>query len=183
MSTPQNFRAAFNGFNRDDVVNYISFITSKHENQINQLRAEADELRQELENRPAANETLEQELERLREEVVRLQELVREKDAVLEQQRREAVEEAGPASMQEQELEAYRRAESAERRAMERVEQMFDQANGILGDVVVRLLENTNHVNEIAEQVRTDLEQLEDAAMNSKTILEDSAAMMAAIKH
>ena len=84
--------------------------------------------------------------------------------------------------VQEQELEAYRRAESAERRAMERVDQMFDQANGILGEIVVRLQANTEHVNEIAERVREDLEALENAAMNSKTILDDSTAMMMAIK-
>ena len=72
MSAPQNFRAAFNGFNRDDVVNYISFMTSKHENQINQLRSEAEELRQELENRPAVNEELNEELEQLRAEVAQM---------------------------------------------------------------------------------------------------------------
>lgn len=185
MSIPQNFRAAFNGFNRDDVVNYISFITNKHETQINQLRSEADELRQELENRPAVDLDAEAELEQLRSEVAGLQEALREKDEMIAQLQesaafRSAAQEA--ASVQEQELEAYRRAESAERRAMERANQMFDQANGILGDIVAKLQSNTDHVNEIAEQVRCDLEALENAAMNSKKILEESTAMMAAIK-
>ena len=94
----------------------------------------------------------------------------------------EQAEAVAAACVQEQELEAYRRAESAERRAMERVDQMFNQANGILGDIVVRLQENTNHVNEIAERVRADLEELENAAAHSKTILEDSTSMMTAIK-
>lgn len=186
MSAPQNFRAAFNGFNRDDVVNYISFMTSKHENQINQLRSEAEELRQELENRPAVNEELNEELEQLRAEVAQMKLALQEKDEVIAQLQQTAAEKSEEAvavqCVQEQELEAYRRAESAERRAMERVDQMFDQANGILGEIVVRLQANTEHVNEIAERVREDLEALENAAMNSKTILDDSTAMMMAIK-
>ena len=187
MSAPQNFRAAFNGFNRDDVVNYISFMTSKHENQINQLRSEAEELRQELENRPAVNEGLNEELEQLRAEVAQLKLALQEKDEVIAQLQQAAAQKSQQEAVaaqcvQEQELEAYRRAESAERRAMERVDQMFDQANGILGEIVVRLQANTEHVNEIAEQVRADLEALENAAMNSKAILEESAAMMSAVK-
>ena len=187
MSAPQNFRAAFNGFNRDDVVNYISFITNKHETQVNQLRAEAQELRQELENRPVVDETRDAELEQLRSEVAGLQVALREKDELIAQLQEAAAqkpvqEEAEVPSVQEQELEAYRRAESAERRAMERVNQMFDQANGILGDIVVKLQANTENVNEIAERVRCDLEALENAAMNSKVILEESAALVTAIK-
>ena len=65
---------------------------------------------------------------------------------------------------------------------MERVDQMFSQANGILAEIVVRLQENTGCVNDIAERVRADLEELEKAAMNSKSILEDSTAMITAIK-
>lgn len=187
MSTPQNFRAAFNGFNRDDVVNYISFITSKHDTTVNQLREEVQELRQELDSRPEVNEALNTELEQLRSEKERLQEALRMKEEEVEQLRQEleqkvSQEEAEVISVQEQELEAYRRAESAERRAMERVNQMFDQANGILGEIVVKLQANTDSVNEIAEQVRCDLEALENAAMQSKVILEESSAMMAVIK-
>lgn len=187
MSTPQNFRAAFNGFNRDDVVNYISFINSKHETTVNQLREEVQELRQELDNRPEVDDALNTELEELREQMEQMKQTLQEKEEQIAQmkeelERKAAREEAEVVCVQEQELEAYRRAESAERRAMERVNQMFDQANGILGEIVVKLQANTDSVNEIAEQVRADLEALENAAMNSKVILEESSAMMAAIK-
>lgn len=182
MSTPQNFRAAFNGFNRDDVVNYISFITNKHENLVNQLRNEAQELRQELDSRPAVDPELEAQLEQMREQMDQLRLQLEEKDETIRQLREElAGSEAEEASVRQQELAAYRRAESAERRAMERVDQMFHQANGILGELVVKLRDNTDNVNQIAEQVRADLEALENAAANSKVILEESTAMMAAI--
>ena len=40
MSEPLNFRSAFNGFNREDVVHYIQYLKSIHENQIRQLKAD-----------------------------------------------------------------------------------------------------------------------------------------------
>lgn len=40
MAEPLNFRSAFNGFNREDVVHYIEYLNSNHENQIKQLQAD-----------------------------------------------------------------------------------------------------------------------------------------------
>ena len=37
MSSAYNFRSAFNGFNREDVVHYIEYANSNHNNQLNQL--------------------------------------------------------------------------------------------------------------------------------------------------
>ncbi len=48
MATSQNFRSAFNGFNREDVVHYLEYLNSKHTSMVNQLSEEADNLRQKL---------------------------------------------------------------------------------------------------------------------------------------
>lgn len=40
MSQPLNFRSAFNGFNREDVVHYIEYLNTNHENQVRQLQAD-----------------------------------------------------------------------------------------------------------------------------------------------
>ena len=40
MAEPLNFRPAFNGFNREDVVHYIEFLKSNYNNQIRQLQAD-----------------------------------------------------------------------------------------------------------------------------------------------
>lgn len=180
MAAPQNFRTAFNGFNRDDVVNYISFITTKHENQINQLNSELDQLRQELAEQPAAPAVDETELEALRAQVAALKDELREKDSIIDNLR--APQPAPAVSpLTEQELNAYRRAESAERRAMERVNQMYAQASGVLGDTVARLEENSGSVSQLAELVRADLTKLEAAIIQSKAVLADSAAVLSAI--
>ena len=49
MNEPQTFRSAFNGFNREDVVNHIAYMNTKHESQVKELRSENDALRTELE--------------------------------------------------------------------------------------------------------------------------------------
>ena len=36
MAASQNFRSAFNGFNREDVVHYLEYLNTKHTNQVNQ---------------------------------------------------------------------------------------------------------------------------------------------------
>lgn len=45
MAAQQNFRTAFNGFNREDVVHYIEYLNSKHTAEVNQLKSEVDFLR------------------------------------------------------------------------------------------------------------------------------------------
>ena len=37
MATPQSFRSAFNGFNREDVVHYLEYLNAKHASQLDQL--------------------------------------------------------------------------------------------------------------------------------------------------
>lgn len=48
MAANQNFRSAFNGFNREDVVRYIEYINAKHTEEINQLRSEIEFLQEKL---------------------------------------------------------------------------------------------------------------------------------------
>ena len=55
MSNNYNFRSAFKGFNREDVVHYIEYMNSNHYNQINQLRAELASLHQNMAAENGAN--------------------------------------------------------------------------------------------------------------------------------
>lgn len=49
MDTPRNFRAALNGFNREDVVRYIEYMNARHTAQLNELNVELEFLRGKLE--------------------------------------------------------------------------------------------------------------------------------------
>ena len=44
MANSQNFRSAFNGFNREDVVKYIEYLNGKHSADLNQLNAELERI-------------------------------------------------------------------------------------------------------------------------------------------
>lgn len=48
MAATQNFRSAFNGFNREDVVQYIQYINTKHTEEVNQLRSEVEFLQEKI---------------------------------------------------------------------------------------------------------------------------------------
>lgn len=221
MSTPQNFRSAFHGFNRDDVVNYISFLTTKHENELNQLRTEMEQMQQELSDRQDVDLVSEMEMADLRDQleqsqpqiqekdeaiaqlrdqlqekdaaIAELRAQIQEKDAVITQLQAQqpadsaespaapALKQPGSANPYEWELSAYRRAERAERRAIERVGQMYAKAGSVLEETVTRLEQNTVAVDKMAEQIRDDLALLESAVAQTKNILTDSAAMVAQI--
>ena len=196
MSAPQNFRSAFNGFNRDDVVKYLEYINSRHHAQVNQLTGENEYLRQQLEAAQAAPGAQE-ELQRLQElcasQQVELEELRAVRTAMearcsgMEQELEEAQRKAEEAQSTAQcgvaqELEAYRRAERMERQARERSEQIYRQTNSVLADATVQLEDATGGIFQLADQVMGQLEQLRSAVERSKQALKNASDTMYAIR-
>ena len=196
MSAPQNFRSAFNGFNRDDVVKYLEYINSRHHAQVNQLTGENEYLRQQLEAAQAASGAQE-ELQRLQELCASQQEELEELRAVrtamearcsgmekeLEEAQRKAEEAQSTAQCGvAQELEAYRRAERMEREARERSEQIYRQTNSVLADATVQLEDATGGIFQLADQVMGQLEQLRSAVDRSKQALKNASDTMYAIR-
>lgn len=189
MTAPQNFRSAFNGFNREDVVNHISYMTTKHETLVNQLKSESEALRQELadlhaqmdsdvetQNRvpelEAAVAQRDTELSDLREELSAANQLLNEQAeqmAALREELEEAKEAAAkPAAIEKSanhwdELRAYRRAETAERRARERVNELYDNATAALRTAGTDLGTTTAAFDVLAEKFRADLVALMEA--------------------
>ena len=222
MASPQNFRSSFNGFNREDVVNYISYMSNKHEMELNQLRQEADSMRQELEQLRGMgdeaqlqqeNQSLRRQLEELqqeKEELMRKNEALRHKFTQLletrkaeqeQEQEQEQQEQLPPAEPQPtvqdrspeepvradpydctEELNAYRRAESTERRARERAARMYEQANGILADASKGLEQSGGNLLELSRQVQLDLEEFQQAIAASGQILSDTMTALAAVR-
>lgn len=226
MAAPQNFRSALNGFNREDVVNYLSFLSNKHETQLNALRMEAEELRRELESRDLAEQELRGQLEEMKQLHLALEQQLEQQEALreeaqanrqeLERLHEETLEKAAWAETLEQtaarqskeiarltqelaaaktatpqkpeqpdytaELNAYRRAESAERRAMERVNQMYDQANGVIAEASLRAQRTAEEIGTLAAGVQAELEKLQQAIGNSGSMFADTAAVLGDIR-
>lgn len=185
MSAPQNFRSAFNGFNRDDVVRYLEYINAKHTAQVNQLTSEADYLRSKLDIQQDTQDQQEQ-VAALQAEVAELKKQLEEALAAKEtlEQQLCAAPAAVPAvqASPEQELEAYRRAERTERIAKERAELVYHQVNGVLADATVKVDAVATEISTMADQVMLQLSQLQSAVSTSKQALKDAAATMYAIR-
>ena len=187
MATFQNFRSAFNGFNREDVVHYIEYINNKHASQVNQLKTDLQNLQAELAEKEAAPKfdpemaaqldaavaakvAAESEAEALRAELAKLREQLASTPAVV-----------APAAPTFDELEAYRRAERAERIAGERVTQLYQQANGALAEAAVRADEASGHITEIAERIASQVAELKTALCQSKTAMKNATATLYSI--
>ena len=197
MNEPQTFRSAFNGFHREDVVNHIAYMTSKHDALVKELRSENDTLRTELEDLRsrldddtaaqdrAADlerdlEAKGQELSDLREELETANQLLNEQAeqlAALREELEEAREAAAkPAAIEKSanhwdELRAYRRAETAERQAKERVNDLYTTANTALRGAGSTLADTNAAFEALAEKFREDLVELMNAIETGKTAL------------
>ena len=129
MAASQNFRSAFNGFNREDVVHYIEYLNAKHTAEVNQLQSELDflntklesarqntQLQTQLDEALAAIEALKAERDDALAKANAIDPALEDRCAQLETQLRAAEEAKNTALQQaakcqvEQELEAYRRA-------------------------------------------------------------------------
>jgi len=191
MSAPQNFRSAFNGFNREDVVRYLEYINTKHTTQVNQLNSEIDYLRARVETMQP-DSTIAEERDALQ---VRVQELearcaeLEQAAAAPQAEAPAAVEAAEPVAVPapvtystSDELEAYRRAERTERLAKERAELVYHQVNGVLAEATVKVDGVAAEIGTMADQVMQQLLQLQNAVSDSKKTLQEAVSTMYAIK-
>ena len=183
MDTPQSFRSAFNGFNRQDVVHYLEYINTKHQTQVNELTAEADDLRRQLEDLQAKT-TQVAELE------AQLSAMTEERDALRAQveqmQAAEPVQEPRPemdgGSQVADELDSYRRAQQVERSARERAELVYHQANGVLNEAIAKVDAATAEITAKTDEAMSQLTQLQMAVSTSKQALQDAVSLMNTIR-
>lgn len=154
MAGMQNFRSALGGFNRQDVVQYIEYMNNQHNSQIEQLNTQLRNAQEALAQAQRNTDT------DLQEQLAAALERCTELEAQLA---------ASPAPVQktDDELEAYRRAERAERMAQERAAQIYTQANAVLADATARVESVSEGMNAVAQQIADQLqvskEQLQEA--------------------
>lgn len=207
MSTPQKFRTALNGFNREDVASYLEYLTGKYTAQINQLTSEADFLRAKLDNLQSAGTDdgalaqecmqLRAELEDSRSQYADLQtayDALKEQFDALQAQKATMAQElddarkapvlpaavpvAASTCSAAEELEIYRRAERTERMARERADLIYRQTNGILNEASVRVNEMADQVIPIADQILMQLSQLQATVGSTKQSLQDAVVII-----
>lgn len=160
MTGIQNFRSALGGFNRQDVVQYIEYMNNTHSAQVTQLNSQIQSLTEELARaKTTSSNDLQPQLDAA-------QARIRELEALLA---------AAPEKAQDTELETYRRAERAERKAQERAAQIYAQANAALADATTKVETISTRMEDLAQQVSA-------GAAASKAELQEAVAALYAIR-
>lgn len=170
MAGFQNFRSAFNGFRREDVVHYIEYMNNKHNSQVEQLNSQIQVLQAELAQAkasPAANADLQTALDSANAKIAEL----------------EAALAAGGVQVKSgDELEAYRRAERAERMAQERAAQIYNQANAVLADASLKVENVSALIGSVADNVTVQLREYQQTVDGTRATIEEAVAAMYAIR-
>lgn len=166
MAKPNNFRSALNGFHREDVVNYIEYLTGKHRSELSRLQQENEELADrcaQLEAQIAAQEETPapaEELELLKQEhaaeLDQQEKLFGERIAELEAEIARLNSESE--KTKQTELETYRRAERMEREARVRAERIRIHAGEILDSAAARIRENAAGMEDAASALNEKLD-------------------------
>lgn len=186
MAMEQNFRSAFNGFNREDVVRYLDYLNTQHQNQVSKLNGELASLRTQLDTMlmmpqadPQLLEAATQERDALKEQVATLT------AQLLAQQVEAQPEEPKPATeltgLEARELETYRRAERVERAAREKAEEVYRQVSGVLSQTSQRVEEISGGLTTQTDQVMRQLAELQQAVASGKEALQEASALLSAI--
>ena len=174
----QNFRAAFHGFNREDVVRFLEATAARHAAEVNQLRDDVKRLEEELASpRDRQTQPDREEWEALQAENASLK-------AQIEELETQLTEPAAPPSAGEktdwegEELAAYRRAELVERQARNRAAQMYHRVNGLIADLAARMEESKAGMDQAAEALGQALDRLQRALDDGLAVLTEGAATL-----
>lgn len=168
MAAAKHFRSAFRGFNREDVVNYIEYLNNQHNAQVEQLN---NQLQVALARSSAAdNGDLQAQLDAALEKIAQLEQQLARQDA------------PQSASCTEAELEAYRRAERAERVANERAQQIYTQANAALADATAKAEAASDRVGAITDQIAAQLKEYQSSVLATKDTFQEAVASLGAIR-
>lgn len=171
MASVKNFRTSLAGFNKDDVVRYIEYINNKHSSELEQLKTQLKNTKDALAK--ADNTELKAKLEAAEARCAEL-EIFEARCAELEAQLAAGTP-APAAPAPGDELEAYRRAERAERLARERASQIYAQANAVLADATVK-------VEAISDSMGDLYQQFNEKMQDGKNQLQDAVASLYAIR-
>ncbi len=204
MSDTLNFRSAFHGFNREDVVHYIEYLNAKHASELSQLRAELEAAREgaaqpsasestAAEPKPEAASYSQEDWDALiearmqaefdRDAAIEARNLAEaERDAALAEKNHAQAVSVQQRDIQLEELEAYRRAERTERVARERAEKIYHTAGTALSCATTRVDETFAQIDDLAALVTQHLHNLQCAVTESKQALSEAVESLDQIR-
>ena len=163
MAATQRFRSAFNGFNREDVVNYIEYLNNHYTAQLDQLNNQL----QESKGCVSADEVAE---------------LRAQLDAAL--QRCAELEEklnAAQEATANRELETYRRAEEVERKANERAREIYAHAQATMDDVTSMADAAAEEFSQVAERTARQMQEYQESIFTTVNNFKSAVSALGAV--
>lgn len=182
VNIPRQFRTAFNGFNREDVVRYLEFINNRHANEVAQLRNELNYTRK---NQPTMDDEQVFILEAQLADCQRENQVLKKRIAALEENLREAassLDRRAADSPNAAELEAYRRAERVERMAKLRANQIGEQTTATLMEASTKMEGASVQIDQISAMINEQVEQLRLAVNGSHQAFQDAAQILSMLR-
>ena len=120
-----------------------------------------------------------EELEALRGENTRLKAQIEELEAQLTEPEAPVGDQT---NWKDEELAAYRRAETVERQARNRAAQMYHRVNGLIADLAARMEGSKAEMTTAAEALGQALDQLQSALDGGQDVLTEGAATLRALE-
>ena len=164
MTAPQRFRSAFNGFNKEDVVNYIEYLNNRYTAQLDQLKNQLQETQGSVSADVVAG--LQAQLDAALLRCAELEEKVNATQDV----------------SVSRELEAYRRAEEAERKAHERAQAIYAHAQSTMDDVTAMAEAAAEEFNQVAERTSLQLKEYQDSIFTTVNNFKTAVSTLSTIR-
>ena len=164
MTAPQRFRSAFNGFNKEDVVNYIEYLNNRYTAQLDQLKNQLQETQGSVSADVVAG--LQAQLDAALLRCAELEEKVNAtQDATVSR-----------------ELEAYRRAEEAERKAHERAQEIYAHTQSTMDNVSAMAEAAAEEFNQVAERTAQQMKEYQESIFTTVNNFKTAVSALSTIK-
>ena len=173
MADFSKFRSSLNGFNRSDVAVYIETLCAGYQKELKTAREEAAELSRQLKARTTQCDTLQKELDDTRTALEATQDALEEAMEALTQPEETPAAEPVP-DYTGMELEAYRRAEAAERAAQQRVAKLCCRLDDLMEQTSGRYEQSGQEIQALAVDIRNNLSRLEETLSDLDAIFDDT---------
>ena len=183
MADFTKFRTSVGGFNRSDVADYIEALCVEQKKALKALEDEKESLTSQLEEAQISLTSKEQEARELRQKLEETETALAASESALEEAleladtqtaQPKAEPQAEQADYCAKELEAYRRAEAAERLAMERASRLRSRLSGLVDTMSGRYEQTGQEIQALSEDIRTNLQRMQEVLSDLDVIFEES---------
>ncbi len=183
----QQFRSSLNGFNRYDVVSFIETMTNEHEREKQELKKENSRLAADAAKVQDEKSALLEQIASLEAEKAELEEVVEVlQGQIVEMMTEEPADDTEDTPIaeptpNEQELEAYRRAEAVERNAVQRANRLYEQMTSVCSDLNDRMTRSDDEIKVLYSDLSANLSRLQDALADMKLVFDDAPERIKAL--